>query len=103
VRRRRALWPPAGRPRLTDAHVPLAGLAGAPAARGAGYGIATVRVDGNDLFAVYNAVQAARKLALEGPQPVLIEAMTYRSGVPEKRVSRRAARAHARDRRRGGP
>ena len=40
--------------------------------------MATIRVDGNDLFAVYNAVQAARKLALEGPQPILIEAMTYR-------------------------
>ena len=30
------------------------------AARGPGYGMTTIRVDGNDVFAVYNAVKAAR-------------------------------------------
>jgi len=30
--------------------------------RAAGYGIDTVRVDGNDVFAVYNAVKAAKEL-----------------------------------------
>lgn len=39
----------------------------------------TIRIDGNDLFAVYNATVEARKLALEN-KPVLIEAMTYRLG-----------------------
>ncbi|CAF1061695.1 unnamed protein product [Rotaria sordida] len=50
------------------------------ASRGAGYGMATTRVDGNDLFAVYNATKAARELALNEMRPVLIEAMTLRVG-----------------------
>lgn len=50
------------------------------AARGPGYGICTIRVDGNDLFAVYNATKAARDIAVRESRPVLIEAMTYRLG-----------------------
>ncbi len=38
----------------------------------------TIRVDGNDVFAVFNAVKAARIIAVEESKPVLIEAMTYR-------------------------
>ena len=38
----------------------------------------TVRVDGNDPFAVYNATKAARQTCLSQNRPVLIEAMTYR-------------------------
>jgi 2-oxoisovalerate dehydrogenase E1 component alpha subunit len=38
----------------------------------------TLRVEGNDVFAVYNATKAARQLALSQNKPVLIEAMTYR-------------------------
>ncbi|CAJ0557963.1 unnamed protein product, partial [Mesorhabditis spiculigera] len=49
------------------------------AGQGPGYGLHTIRVDGNDLFAVYNATRHARKLALSN-KPVLIEAMTYRLG-----------------------
>ncbi len=48
------------------------------AGRGPGYGIATIRVDGNDLFGVYNATKAARELAINEMRPVLIEAMTLR-------------------------
>ena len=48
------------------------------ASRGSGYGMATIRVDGNDVFAVYNATKAARKMAVTQNRPVLIEAMTYR-------------------------
>jgi len=48
------------------------------ASRGLGYGIRTIRVDGNDVLAVYSATQKARELALEHQCPVLIEAMTYR-------------------------
>ncbi|GAC17365.1 thiamine pyrophosphate-dependent dehydrogenase E1 component subunit alpha [Paraglaciecola arctica] len=48
------------------------------ASRGIGYGVRTIRVDGNDVLAVYSATQAARKIALEHQCPVLIEAMTYR-------------------------
>ncbi|KAL9617610.1 MAG: hypothetical protein Q9160_007623 [Pyrenula sp. 1 TL-2023] len=49
------------------------------ASRGVGYGIDTIRVDGNDLFAVREATLAARKMALEGGgKPILIEAMSYR-------------------------
>lgn len=50
------------------------------AARGIGYGIKTIRVDGNDILAVYSAALEARKLAVEGQQPVLIETMSYRLG-----------------------
>jgi 2-oxoisovalerate dehydrogenase E1 component alpha subunit len=50
------------------------------AARGPGYGIVTIRVDGNDLFAVYNATKKAREIAVKESRPVLIEAMTYRLG-----------------------
>jgi 2-oxoisovalerate dehydrogenase E1 component alpha subunit len=49
------------------------------ASRGVGYGIDTIRVDGNDIFAVYEATALARKMVLEnGMKPVLIEAMSYR-------------------------
>ncbi|KAI4138051.1 MAG: hypothetical protein L6R39_006986 [Caloplaca ligustica] len=49
------------------------------ASRGIGYGIDTIRVDGNDIFAVRAATEEARQLALEGGgKPVLIEAMSYR-------------------------
>ena len=48
------------------------------ASRGIGYGVRTIRVDGNDVLAVYAATQEARKIALEQQCPVLIEAMTYR-------------------------
>ncbi|PJF17770.1 hypothetical protein PSACC_02387 [Paramicrosporidium saccamoebae] len=47
---------------------------------GIGYGIPAFRVDGNDLLAVYNTTQLARKMALEKNSPVLIEAITYRVG-----------------------
>mmetsp|Transcript_28720 Transcript_28720/g.51107 ORF Transcript_28720/g.51107 Transcript_28720/m.51107 type:complete len:393 (-) Transcript_28720:40-1218(-) len=50
------------------------------APRGVGYGIPTIRVDGNDTIAVLKATQAARALILERPGPVLLEAMTYRGG-----------------------
>ncbi|XP_078097808.1 2-oxoisovalerate dehydrogenase subunit alpha, mitochondrial isoform X1 [Mustelus asterias] len=50
------------------------------AARGPGYGIISIRVDGNDVFAVYNATKEARRRAVAENQPFLIEAMTYRIG-----------------------
>ncbi|SCZ91398.1 BZ3500_MvSof-1268-A1-R1_Chr1-2g01382 [Microbotryum saponariae] len=50
------------------------------AARGPGYGIETVRVDGNDPLAVYLASKEARRRAVEGQNPVLVEAMSYRVG-----------------------
>ncbi len=48
------------------------------ASRGIGYGVKTIRVDGNDVLAVYAATQKAREIALAEKCPVLIEAMTYR-------------------------
>lgn len=50
------------------------------AARGVGYGMQTIRVDGNDVLAVLLATQQARRLAVEEHEPILIEAMTYRLG-----------------------
>ena len=49
------------------------------ASRGLGYGIDTIRVDGNDIWAVREATRKAREIALtDGGKPVLIEAMSYR-------------------------
>ena len=48
------------------------------APRAYGYKMDVIRVDGNDILAVYEATQAARKMAVEENRPVLIEAMTYR-------------------------
>ncbi|KAI9886103.1 MAG: hypothetical protein M1823_002121 [Watsoniomyces obsoletus] len=69
------------------------------ASRGLGYGIDTIRVDGNDIWAVREATKQARRIALQGDhlhlhsslqhpeghtsspgrcRPVLIEAMSYR-------------------------
>ncbi|XP_006813170.1 2-oxoisovalerate dehydrogenase subunit alpha, mitochondrial-like [Saccoglossus kowalevskii] len=50
------------------------------AARASGYGICAIRVDGNDMLAVYNAIKAARDIALSESRPVIVEAMTYRLG-----------------------
>ncbi|XP_038071860.1 2-oxoisovalerate dehydrogenase subunit alpha, mitochondrial-like isoform X1 [Patiria miniata] len=50
------------------------------ACRGPAYGITSIRVDGNDVFAVYNATKSAREIAVTESKPVLIEAMTYRIG-----------------------
>jgi 2-oxoisovalerate dehydrogenase E1 component alpha subunit len=48
------------------------------AARGPAMGLNTVRVDGTDTLAVFNAVAKARHLAVTENKPVLIEAMSYR-------------------------
>ncbi|WP_110601749.1 thiamine pyrophosphate-dependent dehydrogenase E1 component subunit alpha [Salinicola lusitanus] len=48
------------------------------AARAFGYRMQSIRVDGNDVLAVYEATREARRLAVEENEPVLIEAMTYR-------------------------
>lgn len=50
------------------------------APRGVAYGIKTIRVDGNDILAVYAAAVEARKIAIEQRLPVLIETMSYRRG-----------------------
>lgn len=48
------------------------------ASRGAGYGIDTIRVDGNDVLAVLSATRDARRRCVESGRGVLLEAMTYR-------------------------
>ncbi len=44
------------------------------------YGMPGVRVDGNDVLAVYAAVREATARARDGGGPTLIEAVTYRQG-----------------------
>lgn len=44
------------------------------------YGIPGIQVDGNDIFAVYNAVIKALERGRRGEGPTLIEAITYRMG-----------------------
>ncbi|MFQ3312271.1 MAG: 2-oxoisovalerate dehydrogenase E1 component alpha subunit [Colwellia sp.] len=50
------------------------------ASRGVGYGMKTIRIDGNDILAVLKATQIARAYAVKESKPVLIEAMSYRLG-----------------------
>jgi 2-oxoisovalerate dehydrogenase E1 component alpha subunit len=49
------------------------------AARGPGYGVAGIRVDGNDFLAVYAVTQWAADRARTGAGPTLIEHVTYRA------------------------
>jgi pyruvate dehydrogenase E1 component alpha subunit len=44
------------------------------------FGMPGIKVDGNDIIAVHDAVSAARARALAGDGPTLIEAFTYRMG-----------------------
>jgi pyruvate dehydrogenase E1 component alpha subunit len=50
------------------------------AIKGRAYGVPSVRVDGNDLLAVYKVVQEAADRARSGGGPTFIEALTYRIG-----------------------
>jgi pyruvate dehydrogenase E1 component alpha subunit len=60
--------------------VPLSKQTAAPslAHKGIGYGIVSVRVDGNDAAAVHAVVSEAIERGARGDGPTLIEAMTYR-------------------------
>jgi pyruvate dehydrogenase E1 component alpha subunit len=60
--------------------VPLAKQTAAPsiAAKGVGYGVPALLIDGNDAAAVYAAVRAGIDRAASGGGPTLIEAITYR-------------------------
>jgi len=73
------------------------------AARGLGYGIPGIRVDGNDFLAVYGVTRWAAERARKGHGPTLIEHVTYRAAgrldqrrpvtlPPEGGVGRMAAR-----------
>ncbi|WP_294390860.1 thiamine pyrophosphate-dependent enzyme [uncultured Sphingomonas sp.] len=61
----------------------FSGFAGAEAttfaARGVGYGMASLRVDGNDALAVYAATEWAAERARANAGPTLIEHFTYRA------------------------
>ena len=48
------------------------------AQKGAAYGMPFVRVDGNDVLAVYSVTKAAVERARKGDGPTFIEAVTYR-------------------------
>ena len=50
------------------------------AAKAAAFGFPGIQIDGNDVDAVYDAVQTARTRALAGKGPTLIEAVVYRLG-----------------------
>ena len=58
----------------TSEAVPVENLADA----GSGYGMASVVVDGNNILAVIEAVRNARKRALAGKGPTLLEMKTFR-------------------------
>ncbi|MDH4380107.1 MAG: thiamine pyrophosphate-dependent dehydrogenase E1 component subunit alpha [Vampirovibrionales bacterium] len=48
--------------------------------KGVGYGIPSIKIDGNDLLAVHQATQEALNRARAGEGPTLIECDTYRMG-----------------------
>lgn len=48
------------------------------ALKGVGYGVEALRVDGNDVFAVYTAVGYAADKARRGDGPTFLELLTYR-------------------------
>jgi len=50
------------------------------AARARGYGMASIRVDGNDVFAVKEATEQAREYSVKRMSPILLEILTYRVG-----------------------
>lgn len=50
------------------------------AVKGRAYGVRSVRIDGNDVLAVYLAVKRAADAARAGEGPTFIEAVTYRVG-----------------------
>src|SRR5215472_3515801 len=50
------------------------------AARGAGFGVPSELVDGNDILAVYDVMQRAVERARSGQGPTLVETLTYRIG-----------------------
>lgn len=49
------------------------------ASKGLGYGLASIRVDGNDFLAVYAATQWARERALAGKGATMLEMFSYRA------------------------
>jgi pyruvate dehydrogenase E1 component alpha subunit len=50
------------------------------AARGGGFGVPSILVDGNDVLAVYDVMQQAIERARSGQGPTLVEMLTYRIG-----------------------
>jgi len=50
------------------------------AVKGRAYGVPSLRIDGNDVLAVYHAVSRALARARQGGGPTFIEALTYRVG-----------------------
>ena len=50
------------------------------AVKGVAYGVPSVRVDGNDVLAVYTIAREAVERARRGEGPTLVEAVTYRMG-----------------------
>lgn len=48
--------------------------------RGPAYGMATLRIDGNDALAVFKGVEYARNYIVEHKKPFLVELITYRIG-----------------------
>jgi len=60
-------------PTTTQSRVPLV-------RRGSGFGVPSVRVDGNDPLACYAVTRAALERARSGSGPTFVEAVTYRMG-----------------------
>lgn len=58
--------------------VPMQVAGGSVAARGVGYGMPGITVDGTDVLAMYEVMKAAADRARNGEGPTLVEAITYR-------------------------
>jgi 2-oxoisovalerate dehydrogenase E1 component len=66
---------------LYATEVPFATVAGNPVVseRGAAAGVRSLRVDGNDVLAVWQAAAGAVRAARDGEGPTLLECLTYRT------------------------
>ncbi|MDJ0626717.1 MAG: dehydrogenase E1 component subunit alpha/beta [Rhodobacter sp.] len=67
------------------------------AARGNAYGVPNTRIDGNDIGAVFDAVERAALRARAGEGPTLIEALTYRWDDHSMRANLPAHRSEGED------
>jgi TPP-dependent pyruvate/acetoin dehydrogenase alpha subunit len=61
------------------------------APRGVAYGMPSIRVDGNDLLAVYSATASARRIAVEEGMPTMIEVRIACAGPRVPRTRKRPA------------
>jgi 2-oxoisovalerate dehydrogenase E1 component alpha subunit len=80
-----------GAERQADSRIPLY-------QRASGFGFPGIRVDGNDVLAVYAVTKTALDNARSGQGPTFVEAFTYRMGAHTTSTTRRSTASRPRSR-----